>query len=68
MASFGVYMDANGEWHWRLWGDNDKIVADSSEGFKNKSDCIADIRVVKRASSAAVYDMTSRPYQTIPNV
>jgi hypothetical protein len=34
-----MYKDSAAEWRWRLRANNGKIVADSAEGYKNKSDC-----------------------------
>ena len=28
------------EWRWRIKADNGRIIASSSEGYKNKQDCI----------------------------
>lgn len=38
------YQDANGDWRWRRIAPNGQIVGSSSEGYKNKSDCIANAR------------------------
>lgn len=36
-----VFTDNAGEWRWtRVCKDNGKIVGASTEGYKNKSDCI----------------------------
>lgn len=35
------YKDSRGDWRWRRIAPNGKIVGASSEGYKNKSDCIA---------------------------
>jgi uncharacterized protein YegP (UPF0339 family) len=32
-----VYEDAHGEWRWRLRAANGRIVADSAEGYVNRS-------------------------------
>ena len=37
---FEVYKDKASEWRWRLRAPNKHIVADSSEGYKNKKDCM----------------------------
>lgn len=34
---FEIYKDASGEWRWRLVAKNNRIVADSGEGYKRKS-------------------------------
>lgn len=33
-----VYQDAGGEWRWRLQAGNNRIVADSSEGYTRRCD------------------------------
>ncbi len=35
------YKDKKNEWRWRRTATNGKIVGASAEGYKNKSDCIA---------------------------
>lgn len=32
------YIDRRGEHRWRIKASNNKIIADSSEGYKNKAD------------------------------
>jgi uncharacterized protein len=59
VATFTIYKDAQGEFRWRLRADNSKIVADSAEGYNNKSDCQHGIDIVKReAPTANVVDQT----------
>lgn len=36
---FEIYRDNSDEYRWRLKSTNGKIIADSGEGYKNKSDC-----------------------------
>lgn len=38
MYKFEYYKDRAGEWRWRVKHQNGNIVADSSEGYKNKQD------------------------------
>jgi uncharacterized protein YegP (UPF0339 family) len=40
-----VYEDNAGEWRWRRTAANGEIVGASSEGYVNKSDCIANARL-----------------------
>lgn len=35
------YTDARNEWRWRRVAANGRIVGASSEGYKNRTDCIA---------------------------
>jgi uncharacterized protein YegP (UPF0339 family) len=59
VATFIIYKDAREEYRWRLRANNNEIVADSSEGYKNKSDCQRGIDIVKRESPTAnVVDQT----------
>lgn len=52
--TYYYYKDANGEWRWRLKSSNAKIIADSGEGYKNESDCLAGIDLVKNSKDASV--------------
>ncbi len=47
MTKFQVYKDRADEYRWRLRADNNEIIADSSEGYVNKSDCLHGIDLVK---------------------
>jgi uncharacterized protein len=51
-----TYEDAKGEWRWRLKAVNGKTIADSGEGYKNKSDCEDAIKLVKDSKDARVED------------
>ena len=37
---FDVYQTTDGEWRWRLWSRNGRIVADSGEGYKRRRDAM----------------------------
>lgn len=50
---FDVFKDKAGEWRWNLKADNNKIIADSGEGYVNKQDCLAGIELVKGGAIAA---------------
>ncbi|MCH7998059.1 MAG: DUF1508 domain-containing protein [Chloroflexi bacterium] len=59
MAKFQIFKDSAGEYRWRLRADNNKIIADSAEGYKAKSDCKHAIDLVKLlAPTAEVQDQT----------
>lgn len=49
---FELYKDRAGEWRWRLKASNGKIVADSGEGYHNKSDAEHGINLVKGTTSS----------------
>lgn len=59
-GEFEVYQDANGEFRWRLQDTNNRIIADSGEGYSAKSGCLAGIEDVKAAvGNATINDMTA---------
>lgn len=39
-----IYKDKKGEWRWKRVAPNGRPVGNSSEGYVNKSDCIANAR------------------------
>lgn len=41
---FEVYQDKRGEYRWRRMASNGKIVGASSEGYKKKADCEANMK------------------------
>lgn len=46
----------NYQWYWRLYAANNKVIADSGEGYVNKQDCLNGIALVKASSNAAVHE------------
>ena len=56
--TFYIYKDAVGHYRWRLYAVNNRIIADSGEGYYNKSDCLAAIDLVKSSWNAVVKDNT----------
>jgi uncharacterized protein YegP (UPF0339 family) len=59
VAKFQIVKDRKGEYRWRLRADNNKIIADSAEGYKSKSSCEDGIGLVKKLAKAAeVEDQT----------
>lgn len=55
-ATYFVYEDAAGEWRWQLRAGNNRIIADSGEGYRNKEDCLHGIALVKDSKDAPVRD------------
>ncbi|WP_080351531.1 YegP family protein [Haemophilus influenzae] len=49
---FETYVDSRIEWRWRLKADNGKIIADSGEGYKNYTDCLHAIDLVKSTNQS----------------
>jgi uncharacterized protein YegP (UPF0339 family) len=46
-SRFQVYKDAGGEWRWRLFAENGKIIAAASEGYVAKRDAENGIEIVR---------------------
>lgn len=62
MARFTMYKDSRGEWRWRFRANNGKIIADSAEGYKEKTDCRHGIDLVKQESpNAEVIEADNKP-------
>jgi len=55
---FQVFKGANGDFYWRLRADNNEPIA-SSEGYRNKADCLHSIELVKGSAAAPVVDLTA---------
>ena len=51
MQKFELYIDKASEWRWRLWHRNGNIIADSGQGYSNKSDALNGIDLVKSTSA-----------------
>lgn len=51
---YEIYQDKRGEWRWRLKAANWKILAVSSEGYKNRADCLGCSAMVKGSRTAHV--------------
>ena len=49
-----VYKDKAGEWRWKLVHANGNIMADSSEGYKNKKDCVKSLNSVKSFMAGSI--------------
>jgi uncharacterized protein YegP (UPF0339 family) len=49
---FKLYKDAAGYWRWPLYSSNGNKIADSGEGYANKSGAENGINLVKSTSSA----------------
>ena len=49
---FHIYVDRQLEWRWRLMAANNRVVADSAEGYKNRADCLTAIGLVMATNAA----------------
>jgi uncharacterized protein YegP (UPF0339 family) len=52
-ATFEVYEDAEGKYRWRLKHDNGNIIADSGEGYANRTKAKQGIESVKENAPGA---------------
>lgn len=51
---YWIYRDRLSQWRWRLVAANSRVIADSGEGYYNKSDCLAGIALVKGSAAVPV--------------
>ena len=51
-----VYKDTRGEWRWRYKSSNGNIIADSAEGYHNKSDCLNGVSIMRNSSGDPIYE------------
>jgi len=54
---YQVYRDAHGQWRWRLIAGNHRIIANSGEGYFNKSDCLHAIDLVAGSSGTPIKEI-----------
>lgn len=54
--AYTIYKGSQGYWRWRLQAANNRIIADSGEGYANKQDCLDGIELVKSSGNAPVYE------------
>ena len=56
MGTYVVYRDRANEWRWRYISSNRNTIADSGEGYRNKSDCLRGIEIMKASSNSPVVE------------
>lgn len=54
MAKFEIYQDGAGDFRWRFQANNGKVLASSSEGYMNRTNCEHAIILLKREAAQAV--------------
>lgn len=58
---FKIYLDAKGEYRWTLYAVNNKILADCSEGYTQKKDCMNGLSKVLQANhETLIVDTTKK--------
>jgi uncharacterized protein len=53
---YWLYKDSAGYWRWTLYAANRKKIADSGEGYHNKTDAVHGISIVKSTANAPVHE------------
>jgi len=53
MAQFEVYKENDRLFHWRLRSSDNKIIAESANGFYNRSDCENAVMLVRTEAPKA---------------
>ncbi len=48
---YEIYKDAAGQYRWRYWSNNGNKIADSGEGYVQKSDCQRGIDIMKATNA-----------------
>lgn len=41
-----VYKDAKGEWRWKIQSSNNRVIAASSESYKNRKDAVKNLNSI----------------------
>lgn len=54
--AYYVYRDVAGQWRWYLQAGNGRKLANSGEGYFNKSDCVSAIRLVANSGNTPIRD------------
>lgn len=61
---FWLYKDDKGEWRWRLYAGNNKIIADSGEGYVDKAKAVYGAKLVASVATAAgVYNSIDKKWE-----
>jgi uncharacterized protein YegP (UPF0339 family) len=62
---FVLYKDSSGQWRWRLFAANSKIIADSAEGYVSKADAIHGAKLVASlAAGAAIWNYDTQQWES----
>ena len=54
LMRYNVYNDSAGFFRWRLYAANNRIIADSGEGYYNRTDCVSAIKLVQGSAVATI--------------
>lgn len=59
-GKFQMYRDSKGKYRWRLRAANNEVIATSSGGYHNKSDCEKSIELIRTLSPGATLQMEQK--------
>jgi len=54
--TYWLYTDTNRQWRWQLTAANNRIIANSGEGYHNRADCISAINLVAGSGGTPIRD------------
>lgn len=54
---YELYKDTTSQWRWRLKAANYRTIANSGEGYYNKSDALAAIQLVKSSGPSPIHEV-----------
>lgn len=53
---YKLYKDIAGEWRWTFYAANGRKIADSAEGYNNKTDAKNGIQLISTSATSLVYE------------
>jgi Uncharacterized conserved protein len=53
---YKIYKDRLNQWRWRYVSSNGRTIADSAEGYYNRSDAMNGINLMKASYNSPVYE------------
>lgn len=54
--AYYMYRDVAGFWRWYLSANNGRKLANSGEGYHNKTDCLTAIHLVRGSGGSPIYE------------
>jgi uncharacterized protein YegP (UPF0339 family) len=60
VTKFKIYLDEKGEYRWTLYAVNNKILADCSEGYTQKKDCMNGLQKVLNVNNETLIVDTTK--------
>jgi len=51
-----IYKDVQNQWRWRLYAANNRIIANSGDGYHDKKACLLAISLVKGSANSPIQE------------